>query len=255
MQAQPWLPLLFPGRPNRQDSSPTSARPPGKHGCPTGGPPNSSTTTPALWPTPPSSTSKSSNYAADGPSTSSAIPPSPTKPRTAPTPPPCSPGPGTPPSAPWSATPAPASTPSPTTSLPETRPPAARTDRRPQPRCISAGQQLPRLDLRPLLRGPHERTRVLLKRYTGLDPHQLRHSAATHLGEQKIPLQLIMAKTRHRNPRYTRPGGEAVAEITGIPAPPTPLTSGSTRPRPLSAVFRPPPIRALPDAFRAVTYR
>jgi hypothetical protein len=39
-----------------------------------------------------------------------------------------------------------------------------------------------------------------------------------------VPLQLIMAKTRHRNPRtamrYTRPGGEAVAEITGILAPP-----------------------------------
>ena len=39
----------------------------------------------------------------------------------------------------------------------------------------------------------------------GLDarraPHQLRHSAATHLGEQGIPLQLIMAKTRHRSPR------------------------------------------------------
>jgi integrase len=58
----------------------------------------------------------------------------------------------------------------------------------------------------------------------GLDPHQLRHSAATHLGEQKVPLQLIMAKTRHKNPRtamrYTRPGGEAVAEITGVLAPP-----------------------------------
>ncbi|MCW2943802.1 MAG: hypothetical protein JWR24_519 [Actinoallomurus sp.] len=38
-----------------------------------------------------------------------------------------------------------------------------------------------------------------------------------------MPLQLIMAKTRHKNPRtamrYTRPGGEAVAEITGILAP------------------------------------
>ncbi|MEV8639351.1 hypothetical protein AB0395_47640 [Streptosporangium sp. NPDC051023] len=39
-----------------------------------------------------------------------------------------------------------------------------------------------------------------------------------------MPLQLIMAETRHKNPRtamrYTRPGGEAVAEITGILAPP-----------------------------------
>jgi hypothetical protein len=27
--------------------------------------------------------------------------------------------------------------------------------------------------------------------------HLLRHSAATHLGDQKVQLQLIMAKTRH----------------------------------------------------------
>jgi NB-ARC domain/Phage integrase family len=51
--------------------------------------------------------------------------------------------------------------------------------------------------------------------------HQLRHSAATHLGEQGVPLQLIMAKTRHRNPRtamcYVRPGTEAVAEATAQP--------------------------------------
>ena len=55
--------------------------------------------------------------------------------------------------------------------------------------------------------------------------HQLRHSAATHLGEQGIPLQLIMAKTQHRNPRtamrYVRPGAEAVAEVTALPEPGT----------------------------------
>lgn len=72
----------------------------------------------------------------------------------------------------------------------------------------------------------YDRARVLMDKHLGLDPHQLRHSAATHLGEQKVPLQLIMAKTRHRNPRtamrYTRPGSEAVAEITGILAPPRP---------------------------------
>jgi integrase len=67
--------------------------------------------------------------------------------------------------------------------------------------------------------------RVLLDQHTrppdgkpGWDLHQLRHSAATHLGGAGVPLQLIMAKTRHRNPRtamrYTRPGPEAVAEIT-----------------------------------------
>ncbi|MGI5171537.1 tyrosine-type recombinase/integrase [Spirillospora sp. CA-253888] len=58
----------------------------------------------------------------------------------------------------------------------------------------------------------------------GLDPHQLRHSAATHLGERQVPLQLIMAKTRHKNPRtamrYTRPGSQAVADITGLLGPP-----------------------------------
>lgn len=85
-----------------------------------------------------------------------------------------------------------------------------------------------------------------------------RHSAATHLGEQKVPLQLIMAKTRHKNPRtamrYNRPGGEAVAEITGIlaPTPPHPLAdwllashaavafSSALRRRPAPGDLRPP---------------
>lgn len=35
-----------------------------------------------------------------------------------------------------------------------------------------------------------------------------------------MPLQVIMAKTRHRNPRtamrYVRPGAEAVAEVTDL---------------------------------------
>ncbi|MGS2648298.1 hypothetical protein [Streptosporangium sp. LJ11] len=34
-----------------------------------------------------------------------------------------------------------------------------------------------------------------------LDLRQLRHSAATHLGDAEVPLQLIMGKTRHRNLR------------------------------------------------------
>ena len=88
--------------------------------------------------------------------------------------------------------------------------------RRPGPEHICPHTGRPRLG--------YDRVRVLMERHLGLDPHQLRHSAATHLGEQKVPLQLIMAKTRHKNPRtamrYTRPGGEAVAEITGILAPP-----------------------------------
>jgi integrase len=70
----------------------------------------------------------------------------------------------------------------------------------------------------------YDRARILFTRHTGWELHQLRHSAATHLGEQGIPLQLIMAKTRHRNPRtamrYVRPGAEAVAEITALLEPP-----------------------------------
>jgi len=76
----------------------------------------------------------------------------------------------------------------------------------------------------------YDRARVLFKRYTatggsgGLDLHQLRHSAATHLGDQQVPLQLIMAKTRHKSPRtairYVRPAGEAVAEVTSLLGPP-----------------------------------
>ena len=70
----------------------------------------------------------------------------------------------------------------------------------------------------------YDRARILFTRYTGWQLYQLRHSAATHLGEQGIPLQLIMAKTRHRNPRtamrYVRPGAEAVAEITALLEPP-----------------------------------
>ncbi|GAA4965453.1 site-specific recombinase XerC [Nonomuraea thailandensis] len=65
------------------------------------------------------------------------------------------------------------------------------------------------LSLHPLLRGEHR--------------DQLRHSAATHLGEAEVPLQLIMGKTRHRNPRttlrYVQPGAEAIAKVTEVLAP------------------------------------
>jgi integrase len=70
----------------------------------------------------------------------------------------------------------------------------------------------------------YDRARVLFTRHTGWELHQLRHSAATHLGEQGVPLQLIMAKTRHRHPRtamrYVRPGADAVAEVTALLEPP-----------------------------------
>jgi integrase len=70
----------------------------------------------------------------------------------------------------------------------------------------------------------YDRARILFKAHTGWELHQLRHSAATHLGEQNVPLQLIMAKTRHRSPRiamrYIKPGPAAVAEVTELLEPP-----------------------------------
>ncbi|GAA3627229.1 hypothetical protein GCM10022419_135740 [Nonomuraea rosea] len=64
---------------------------------------------------------------------------------------------------------------------------------------------------------------VLLDAYAGLDLHQLRHSAATHLGDTKVPSQLNMGKTRHKNPRttlcYVKPGAEATAKVIGVLAP------------------------------------
>jgi integrase len=86
--------------------------------------------------------------------------------------------------------------------------------RRPAPRdiCPHTGRARPGYD----------RCRVLPDHYAGLELHQLRRSAATHL-DAKVPLQLIMAKTRHKNPRTAmrsfNPGGEAVAGITGIRGP------------------------------------
>ena len=88
--------------------------------------------------------------------------------------------------------------------------------RQPPPRDICPHTGRPRLG--------YDRARVLLHDYTGWRPHQLRHSAATHLGDKKVPLQLIMAKTRHRSPRtamrYVHPGAAAVAEITELLDPP-----------------------------------
>ena len=48
--------------------------------------------------------------------------------------------------------------------------------------------------------------------------------AAIRLGDQKVPLQLIMAKTRHKSPRtatrYVKPGDAAIAEVAGLLGPP-----------------------------------
>ncbi len=67
--------------------------------------------------------------------------------------------------------------------------------------------------------GPRRRSRpTLLDTYAGLDLHQLRHSAATHLGDAEVPLQLIMGKARYKNSRtamrYVKPGAEAIAAVT-----------------------------------------
>jgi integrase len=93
--------------------------------------------------------------------------------------------------------------------------------RRPAPRDICPHTGRGRLG--------YDRARILFRKYTattasgGLELHQLRHSAATHLGDQKVPLQLIMAKTRHKSPRtvmrYVQPGDEAVAEVTSLLGP------------------------------------
>jgi len=93
--------------------------------------------------------------------------------------------------------------------------------RRPGPRDICPHTGRARLG--------YDRCRALLRNYTittggGWELHQFRHSAATHLGDKKVPLQLIMAKTRHKSPRtamrYIRPGGEAIAEVTELLDPP-----------------------------------
>src|SRR4029077_2437495 len=68
------------------------------------------------------------------------------------------------------------------------------SERRPGPARRPAAQDLCPATGRARL--GYDRARVLFTWYTGWELHQLRHSAATHLGEQGIPLQLIMAKTR-----------------------------------------------------------
>jgi len=65
----------------------------------------------------------------------------------------------------------------------------------------------------------YDRARILLGHYgDGLRLHQLRHSAATHLGEAGIDATVIMAKTGHKSlrtlQRYVRPGLTAVHQAT-----------------------------------------
>ena len=87
--------------------------------------------------------------------------------------------------------------------------------------CRATGRPFPRLcpDTGRARLG-YDRARILLDRHTGWDLHQLRHSAATHLGERNVELQTIMAKTPRRNPRsamrYIKPGAEAVTDATDL---------------------------------------
>ncbi|MDQ5808003.1 MAG: hypothetical protein M3320_04940 [Actinomycetota bacterium] len=53
----------------------------------------------------------------------------------------------------------------------------ARASARPRDICPHTGR--PRLS--------YDRARILLKQLTGWHLHQLRHSAATHLGDRKVP--------------------------------------------------------------------
>jgi len=63
--------------------------------------------------------------------------------------------------------------------------------------------------------------------------HQLRHSALTHLGEKGVSAPLLMAKSRHRDPRtlsrYVQPGVEAVAELTARYDPERRFPAGNRR--------------------------
>jgi integrase len=59
----------------------------------------------------------------------------------------------------------------------------------------------------------YDRARILLDTYAGLDLHQLRHSAATHLGEAEVPLQLIMGKTPRTAMRYVKPAAVPIDQL------------------------------------------
>jgi integrase len=65
----------------------------------------------------------------------------------------------------------------------------------------------------------YDRARILLAHYgNGLRLHQLRHSAATHLGEANTSANVIMAKTGHKSlrsiQRYVKPGLATVHQAT-----------------------------------------
>ena len=91
------------------------------------------------------------------------------------------------------------------------------SDRRPGPARRSATSNRDLCPETGRSRLGYDRARVLIKHHTGLSLHQLRHSAATHLGEAGADSPVIMAKTHHRSirtaARYTKPGLAAVTEL------------------------------------------
>lgn len=67
----------------------------------------------------------------------------------------------------------------------------------------------------------YDRARILLGHYgDGLRLHQLRHSAATHLGDANVSANVIMTKTGHKSlrsvQRYVKPGLAAVHQATEV---------------------------------------
>lgn len=95
------------------------------------------------------------------------------------------------------------------------------SDRKPGPHRLATTDSR---DIDPetgMIRLGYDRARILAAKYgDGLRLHQLRHSAATHLGEANVSTAVIMAKTGHKSlrsvQRYVRPGIAAVAEATEL---------------------------------------
>lgn len=98
------------------------------------------------------------------------------------------------------------------------------TERRPGPARRAAAAERDICPETGRIRLGYDRARTLIKQFTGLELHQLRHSAATHLGDKGADATVIMAKTHHKSirtaARYTKPGLAAVTAATELLDPP-----------------------------------